>query len=78
VADEPSRGSAPAHLRNAFIDLIEDDSRSDEACRVAAELADCSDLLPMEYCEMLGLDTGSTFGQAARSVRKTLGCVGSD
>jgi hypothetical protein len=32
----------------------------------------------MEHCEMLGLEPGSTFAQAAHSLRVTLGCVGSD
>jgi hypothetical protein len=69
-------GSAPAHLRNAFIDLIENDTHGDEACRLAAQLAECSDVLPVEYCEMLGLETGSTFAQAADKLRLALGCVG--
>jgi hypothetical protein len=78
VAHEPLRGSAPAHLRNAFIDLIEQDTQGEEACRLAAQLTECTDVLPLEYCEMLGLEAGSTFAQAAQRVRTTLGCVGSD
>ena len=78
MAHEPSSGSAPAHLRNAFLDLIEDETPGDEACRLAAQLADCTDVLPMEHCEMLGLEPGSTFAQAAHSVSVTLGCVGPD
>jgi len=78
VTLEPASGSAPAHLRNAFIELLEDETRSDEACQLAAQLADCTDVLPVEYCEMLGLEVGSTFAQAAQSVRVTLGCVGPD
>jgi hypothetical protein len=78
VVHEPSSGSAPAHLRNAFIDLIEEDTQGEAACRLAAQLAECTDVLPLEYCEMLGLEAGSTFAQAAQRVRTTLGCVGSD
>jgi len=77
VASEPSGGSASAHLRNAFIDLIESEMEGQEACRLAAQLVDCADVLPVEYCEMLDLPAGSTFAQAARMVRVTLGCVGS-
>ena len=71
---EPSGRSAPAHLRNAFIDVIEDDTRGDAACQLAEQLLECTDPLPVEYCEMLDLPAGSTFGQAARKVRITLGC----
>ena len=73
---EPPSGSAPAHLRNAFIDLIEEDTQGDAACRLAEQLLECTDVLPVEYCEMLGLETGSTFAEAARKVRVRLGCVG--
>jgi hypothetical protein len=76
VASEPASGSAPALLRNAFIDLIDDETQGDETCRVAEQLLECTDVLPVEYCEMLGLETGSTFAQAAGKVRVTLGCVG--
>jgi len=77
VTQEPTSGSTSAQLRNAFIDLIEEDSEGEEACRLAAQLAACTDVLPVEYCELLGLAPGSTFAQAARKVRVTLGCVGS-
>jgi hypothetical protein len=76
VASVPSGGSAPAHLRNAFIDLIEDETQGDDACRLAGQLLNCTDVLPFEYCEMLGLPAGSTFARAAQQVRATLGCVG--
>jgi hypothetical protein len=66
--------SVPAQLRNAFLELIENDARGEDACRLAAQLADCSDVLPFEHCEMLELATGSTFAQAAETVRAALGC----
>ena len=78
MASQPPSGSAPAHLRNAFIELIDDDTPSDQACQIAQQLLECTDLLPVEYCEMLGLDPGSTFAQAACKVRATLGCDGPD
>jgi hypothetical protein len=65
---------AAAALRNAFLDLINDDTQGDAACRLAAQLMDCADVLPYEYCEMLELPAGTTFGQAAERVRTTLGC----
>jgi hypothetical protein len=61
-------------LRNAFIDLIEDETRGEEACRLAAQLLDCTDVLPFEYCEMLDLPTDSTFAQAAHKLCISLGC----
>jgi hypothetical protein len=76
VPSQPVDGSAPAQLRNAFIDLIEQETRGDEACRLAGQLLDCTDLLPGEYCEMLGVAAGSTFAEAARTVHDKLGCVG--
>ncbi|MCA1645350.1 MAG: hypothetical protein LC797_07740 [Chloroflexi bacterium] len=78
MASEPSHGSTPAHLRNAFIDLIEDDTQGEAACQLAAQLMECSDPLPVEYCEMLDLPMGSTFGHAAHRIRATLGCSGSE
>lgn len=78
MAFEPSRGPAPAHLRNAFIDLIEDEAHGESACQLAAQLMTCVDPLPFEYCEMLDLPVGSTFAQAAHKVRATLGCIDSE
>jgi len=77
VAQQPTSGSTSAQLRNAFIDLIEDEMQGDAACRLAEQLIESTDVLPVEYCELLGLAPGSTFAQAARKVRVTLGCVGS-
>jgi hypothetical protein len=66
--------AVPASVRNAFLDLINDETEGDEACGLAAQLTGCSDELPYEYCEILELPAGSTFGQAARKLRATLGC----
>jgi len=41
---------------------------------VAAQLSGCTDVLPFEHCEILELPAGSTFAQAAETVRKELGC----
>jgi hypothetical protein len=67
-------GSVPAHLRNAFLELIEEDRQGAAACELAAQLVQCTDVLPYEYCDMLGLSPGCTFGQAALRFRATLGC----
>lgn len=69
------RISAPAHLRNAFLDLIDDETLGPEACRLVARLASCTDVLPDEYCQIVGLAQGSTFAQAAECLRTTLGCA---
>jgi hypothetical protein len=75
VASESDGGSAPAHLRNAFLDLIDDETQGEQACQLAEQLSTCTDVLPLEYCDMLGLPEGSTFGNAARLVRLNLGCA---
>ena len=67
-------GMASAQLRNAFLDLIENDARGEDACRLAAQLSGCTDVLPFEHCEILELPAGSTFAQAAETVRASLGC----
>ena len=68
--------SISAALRNAFIALIEDDRAGDqEPCRLIEQLLPSTDALPQEYCEMLELEVGSTFGDAARKVRADFGCA---
>jgi hypothetical protein len=67
--------SAPAHLRNAFLDLIDDETQGPEACQLVAQLVSCTDVLPDEYCQIVGLAPGSTFAQAAECLRTTLGCA---
>ena len=71
---EPAKGSVPASVRNAFLDLINDETEGQAACDLAAQLLDCTDELPFEYCEILELPQGTTFAQAARHIRATLGC----
>jgi hypothetical protein len=61
-------------VRNAFLDLINDDTQGAAACELAARLLECDDVLPYEYCEMLDLPAGTTFGVAAERVRAGLGC----
>jgi hypothetical protein len=70
MASEP----VPAHLRNAFLDLLESDARGEAACHLAKQLSGCTDVLPFEHCEILELPAGSTFAQAAAAVRALLGC----
>jgi hypothetical protein len=66
--------TVPPNVRNAFLDLINDDTQGQAACDLAARLLECEDVLPLEYCDMLDLPQGTTFGQAAIRVRATLGC----
>jgi hypothetical protein len=66
--------TAPAPLRNAFLDLVDDETQDAAACDLAAQLLECDDVLPFEYCEILGLPAGTTFGQAAARLRAGLGC----
>jgi hypothetical protein len=74
--DRAPMGSVAANLRNAFIDLIEDETPGPAACALALQLLGSDDVLPYEYCEMLGVPSGSTFGAAAFKVRADLGCEG--
>jgi hypothetical protein len=61
-------------VRNAFLDLINDETRGDEACRLVEQVSTCTDVLPYEYCEMLELPEGATFAEAAARVRLNLDC----
>jgi hypothetical protein len=74
AASASAGGSVPAHLRNAFLDLIESEREGPEACGLAARLLESTDVLPYEHCDMLDLPVGSTFGQAAHAFRLMLGC----
>jgi hypothetical protein len=76
MAEQPPTrgGSVPAQLRNAFLELIENEARGDEACRLVDQLSDCTDVVPFEHCEILELPAGSTFAEAAASLRASLGC----
>jgi hypothetical protein len=67
-------GAVPASVRNAFLDLINDETQGEEACRLVEQVSACTDVLPFEYCEMLELPEGTTFAQAAAKVRLTLDC----
>ncbi|HEV7662788.1 MAG TPA: hypothetical protein VGQ62_04575 [Chloroflexota bacterium] len=66
--------TVPATVRNAFLELLNDDAVGEAACQLAAQLIGCADVLPFEYCEMLDVPAGTTFGQAAQHVRTSLGC----
>jgi hypothetical protein len=68
-------GSVPASVRNAFLDLINDERQGEEACRLVEQVSTCTDVLPYEYCEMLDLPDGTTFAEAAAKVRLTLDCA---
>ena len=65
----------PAQLRNAFLELLDGDPQGEAACELAAQLLGCTDVLPQEYGDVLGLPPGSTFAEAARALRAELGCA---
>ena len=73
AASEPAPTSTA--LRNAFLRLIDDETRGDKACELVAQLLDARDVLPQEYCDVLELAEGSTFGDAARKLAAELGCA---
>ncbi len=43
---EPGSGSIPAHLRNAFIELIDDETEGEEACQLLSQIVGSTDVLP--------------------------------
>jgi hypothetical protein len=77
---KPNRGGhAPGHLRDAFLEYLDEGSESDtvvvgEEERVVplrwliGQLWNCTDVLPSEYCSMLELEQGSTYAQAVRKI----------
>lgn len=67
--------TVPARLRNAFLNLIEEDQDGPEACELVSQLLESDDMLPREYCEMLDAPEGTTFGAAAQTVWSRLGCA---
>jgi len=60
-----------ATVRNAFLELLdgEPDAGSMELVK---QVEGCADPLPQEYADILGLEPGSTFGQAAEVLRDQL------
>jgi hypothetical protein len=74
MTSEPAGAYVPATVRNAFLDLIEDETPGEDACRLASQLMTCMDVLPYEYCDVLELPEGSTFAEAAHKLRGVLGC----
>jgi hypothetical protein len=72
--ESQSGSSVPANVRNAFLDLINDETEGEAACRLVAQVSQCTDPLPVEYCHILDLPDGSTFADAARTLGRTLGC----
>ncbi|MBA7632945.1 hypothetical protein ES703_40501 [subsurface metagenome] len=72
-------GHAPGHLRDAFLQYLDQGSDSDtvtvgESERVVSlrwligQLWNCTDILPHEYCAMLELRQGSTYAKAVRKI----------
>ena len=69
-------GHAPGDLRDAFVTLIESGDEAielDEQFRsldwLVGHLWDCTDILPRTNCDDLDLPRGSTYAQAARSLK---------
>ena len=61
-------------LRNAFLALLDGEPSGAAACELAAKLVASTDVLPQEYCDILELAPGSTFGEAARKLGDELAC----
>ena len=50
----------------AFLDWLFDFEAIDDAMALLRLVSKCEDPLPDEYCDNLGLQSGSSFGDAAR------------
>ena len=57
----------------AFLDWLFDFEAIDDAVALIQMVSDCHDPLPFEYCDNLGLPSGSSFGDAARVVGEPWG-----
>lgn len=63
----PQAGHAPGHLRDAFLVSIEAGTPN---AALAGHLWNCTDILPRDACDDLGISPDSTYAQAARQVRR--------
>ena len=72
-------GHAPGHLRDALLAYLDEDTDSDTVTVgykerkmplrwLIGQLWNCTDVMPGEYCAMLGLTQGSTYAQAVRKM----------
>jgi hypothetical protein len=64
----PKPGHNPGHVRDAFLEAIEDGEPS-RMRSTAGKLWSCTDVLPSEYCSLLDIPQGSSYAQAARAIR---------
>jgi hypothetical protein len=46
--------------------------RSDNARQLCEELANCTDIMPTETCQYLGVEPGSTYGGGAKEMNARL------
>lgn len=72
-------GHAPGHLRDALLEYLNEGSDLDtvvvgEEERIVplrwlvGQLWNCTDVLPQEYCAMLGIRQSSTYAKAVRRI----------
>ncbi len=75
------KGHAPGHLRDAFLDWLEDERETDTVeidgdprplRWLIGQLWHCTDILPSTHCGLLGLPQGSTYAQAVRKVAEEM------
>lgn len=59
----------PGHLREQFIETIEVKGPSGVSRRLIGRLWNCTDIVPGQVCDDLGIKCGSTYAQAVRSIR---------
>jgi hypothetical protein len=59
-------GHNPGHLRDRFVELVEEREFSSELTAVAGKLWNCTDIVPGSVCCSLDEPVGSTYAQLAR------------
>lgn len=62
---------APAVLRDKFLIAL-DEQNYTALDDVRTYLVDCANILPSTTCVLLGLKTGSTYGDGAEAVRQVI------
>jgi hypothetical protein len=65
-------GRAPGHLRDRFIELIEEREFTPELTALTGQLWNCTDIVPGSVCDWLDQPVGSTYAQLVRHVRSVM------
>jgi hypothetical protein len=79
ISESVRSGHAPGHLRNPFLDAVEELPRGYRGSDLlplraaAGRLWNCTDVFPGHACDILGIERGSSYAQAARHLIRSIG-----